>query len=183
MSDGRRDGTGGLTAWWREGPAIAPPPPPPGHGPRVGSRTEGRWARRRSLLWLLVVYVLLAGPIVGWYHTRLAIALFAVAMVPCWLLVVWRSPPKSVAVGEDWLRVRTTRSDRWVQTDQLVKAEVWFNWATRKLILEDRDGRRLIVDLADLNPVMLEAFRAAMRRSQAAGLRLNRVTESTLQLQ
>jgi hypothetical protein len=82
-----------------------------------------------------------------------------------------------VAVGENWLRVRTTRSDHWVQTDQLVKAEVWFNWATRKLILEDRDGRRLIVDLADLNPVMLEAFRAAMRRSQAAGLRLNRVTE------
>jgi hypothetical protein len=171
--------------WWHDGPAIQPPPPPPGLGPRVGSHTEGRWARWRlfgKLLLTLVVIWAVWGALHRWQPDRSTLTAGTVTLLGTWLLIVWASRPTSVAVGEDWLRIRTTRRDRWVRTDQLVKLDIWFNWANRRAVLQDRDGRRLTVDLDDLNPVMLETFRAAVRRSQAHGLRLGRAAATTLGL-
>jgi hypothetical protein len=105
-------------------------------------------------------------------------------LVGGWLVIVWAARPHSVAVGEDWLWLRSGRRDQWVKTDDLVKLNVWFNWTRRKLLLVDRAARRVTVDLGHLdeNPVIREAFLAAVRRSQARGLRLSRAAANTLGL-
>ena len=171
--------------WWRDGPATQPAPSPPGRGPRVGSWTEAKWPRRRGFLALLVVMTLVWTAL-GLLNGRFSpFPLWVGTLLGTWLVIVWRSRPRSVAVGEDWLWLRSGKHDGWVQTDDLIKLSVWFNWTRRKLILEDRAGRRLTVDLGFLaeNPVIHQAFLAAVRRSQAKGLTLNRAAANTLGLE
>jgi hypothetical protein len=53
-------------------------------------------------------------------------------------------------VGADWLRVRSPRSDDWVQTNQLVRLALEIRWTNRYLVMKDRDGRKLRVHLDEL---------------------------------
>ena len=185
MSDDHRDLSARLSAWWREEPAIQPAPSPPGLGRRVGSHTEGRWARRRGFVGLLVLMTLIwtaVGLLNGGFSP---LPLWAGTLLGTWLLMVWGSRPESVSVGEDWLWRRSGKRDWWVRTDDLAKLNVWFNWHRRKLLLEDRAGRRVTVDLGFLaeNPAIHQAFLDAVRRSQAGGLTLGRAAANTLGLE
>jgi hypothetical protein len=170
--------------WWRDAPAMQPPPPPSGHGPRLGSWTEGRWARRRLYLKLLLLMAVLWAVVAASHPTPPSYGFGLATLFATWLLIMYASPPKVIAVGEDWLRLRTTRRDAWVQTDQLARASLEYRWTRRLLALEDRGGRRLTVDLDDLfaNPVVREAFLAAVRRSLAGGMTANRGTAASLGL-
>jgi hypothetical protein len=170
--------------WWRDGPAMQPPPPPAGHGPRLGSWTEGRWARRRLYLKVLLVMVVLWAVVAASHPTPPSLGFGIATLLGTWLLIIYASPPKVIAVGQDWLRVRSTRRDAWVQTDELVRASLEYRWTRRLLELEDRNGRRLRVDLDDLfaNSVVSDAFLAAVRRSHAGGMVANRGTAATLGL-
>ncbi|HYY82165.1 MAG TPA: hypothetical protein VFD04_23715 [Actinomycetes bacterium] len=170
--------------WWRDGPALPPPAPPAGLGPRLGSWTEGRWARRRLFLKVLLALAVLWAVVALSHPTPPAYGFGLATLLATWLLLVYANPARAVAVGEDWLRVRAGRRDGWVRTDQLTRAALEVRWTRRLLALEDRGGRRLRVDLDELfaNPVVREAFLAAVRRSRAAGMTANRGTAATLSL-
>jgi hypothetical protein len=159
-------------------PVLPAPPPPPGHGERLAAWGMTRYARWRELLAGLVIMVSLGAPIVGWYRTPLSWVIAACTIVPGWLRGIYAFPPRSIAVGVDWLRVRSTRSDDWVQTDQLVRLALEIRWTNRYLRLEDREGRKLRVDLDDLraDQRVYEAFLSGVRHARSQGLTLSNRT-------
>jgi hypothetical protein len=143
-----------------------------------------RSARWKELLAGLAIMVALGAPIVDWYRTPLSWLIAACAIGPGWLLGVYAFPPRSIAVGADWLRVRTPRKDGWVQTTRLTRLALEIRWTNRYLQMEDRDGRKLRVDLDDLrsDQRVLDAFLSAVRHARAAGLTLNKATAAELGL-
>jgi hypothetical protein len=165
-------------------PALPAPPPPPGHGERVAAWGMTRSARWRELLAGLAIMVALGAPIVGWYRTPLSWLIAACTIGPCWLLGIYAFPPRSIAVGADWLRVRSTRKDGWVQTTRLTRLALEVRWTNRYLQMEDRDGRKLRVDLDDLHgdQRVFDAFLSAVRKARATGLTLNKATATELGL-
>jgi hypothetical protein len=165
-------------------PALPAPPPPPGHGERLAAWGMTRSARWRELVAGLAIMVALMAPIVGWYRTPLSWVIAVCTIGPGWLLGIYAFPPRSVAVGADWLRVRTPRRDNWVQTDRLTRVALEIRWTNRYLQLEDRDGRKLRVDLDDLraNRRVFDTFLSAVRHARSAGLTLNNATATELGL-
>jgi hypothetical protein len=166
-------------------PILPPPPPPPGQGERLASWGMTRYARWRELLAGLVIMVALAAPIVGWYRERASWVIVACIIGPTWLLLLYGFPPRSISVGRDWLRVRSTRADDWVRTDQLAKLSLEVRvTGGRYLAMEDRDGRKLRVDLSELseNPHVVELFLSAVRRARSRGLAMNKGTAKELGL-
>jgi hypothetical protein len=165
-------------------PILPAPPPPPGHRERLAAWGMTRSARWRELLAGLVIMVALGAPILGWYRTPLSWVIAACTIGPGWLLGIYAFPPRSIAVGTDWLRVRSTRRDGWVQTDQLTRLALEIRWTNRYLQMEDRDGRKLRVDLDDLraNPRVFDTFLAGVRRARSIGLTLNKATAKELGL-
>jgi hypothetical protein len=159
-------------------PVLPAPPPPPGHGKRLAAWGMTRYARWRELIAGLVTMVALAAPIVGWYRTPASWIIAACTIGPGWLLGIYAYPPRSIGVGADWLRVRSTRSDHWVQTNQLARLSLEIRWTNRYLVMEDREGRKLRVDLDDLraDQRVYEAFLFAVRHARSQGLILNRAT-------
>jgi hypothetical protein len=141
-----------------------------------------RHARWRELVAGLLLMVALSAPIVGWYRTPLAWIIAACTIGPGWLLGIYAFPLRSVGVGADWLRVRSTRSDHWVQTDRLARLALEIRWTNRYLVMEDRDGRRLRVDLDDLraDPRVYQAFLSAVGHARSRGLSLNKATAREL---
>jgi hypothetical protein len=89
-----------------------------------------------------------------------------------------RLPSCSIGVGADWLRVRSTRADDWVQTNQLVRLALEIRWINRYLVMEDCDGRKLRVHLDELrgNRRVIETFLSGVRRARSTGLTLNKAT-------
>jgi hypothetical protein len=162
--------------------AVPPPPPPTGHGERLAVWGHSRKARWRALLGALVGLTVLLAPVVGWYRERLSWIIAACTVVPGWLLMVYGYPSRSIAVGEDWLRVRTSRRDQWVRTDRLTKVLLEYRWTNRLLVLEDGDGRRLRVYLDELrqNPEVYKVFLRAVRHSRGRGLEMNKGTAREL---
>jgi hypothetical protein len=165
-------------------PAIEPAPSPPGLGRVVGSLIEGKRQRRRGFVAVLLTIVLIWMVWALLHRSFQPLPLWLGTLVGTWLLMVWVDRPQSVAVGADWLWLRSGRHDRWVKTDELAKVEFWGSWARRKLILRDRAGRRVTVDVGFLEekPALYAAFVDAVRRSQAAGLRLGLAAAGTLGL-
>jgi hypothetical protein len=143
-----------------------------------------RSARWRQLLGALLVMVVLFGLVVHGYRTRFSLLLVVVILLPGWLLLVRGFPARSVSVGDDWLRLRAGRRDGWVQSDRLTSAKLEQRWANRYLTLEDHEGRRLRIDLDDLeaNPEVFKVFQRAFRHSRQHGLRPNRATLAALRL-
>ena len=165
--------------------AVLPaPPPPPGHGERLAAWGTTRSARWRELLGGLVIMVALMAPILGWYRTPLSWLIAACTIGPGWLLLIYAYPARAIAVGVDWLRVRSTRKDGWVQTTRLTRLALEIRWTNRYLQMEDRDGRKLRVDLDDLHgdQRVFDAFLSAVRKARAAGLTLNKATATELGL-
>jgi hypothetical protein len=80
--------------------------------------------------------------------------------------------------------VRSTRSDDWVQTNQLVRLALEIRWTNRYLQMEDRDGRKLRVDLDDLraNQRVFDIFLSGVRHARSTGLTLNKATAMELGL-
>jgi hypothetical protein len=103
---------------------------------------------------------------------------------PGWLLGIYAFPPRSIGVGADWLRVRSTRSDDWVQTTQLVRLALEIRWTNRYLVMEDRDGRKLRVHLDELGSDrrVFAAFLSGVRHARSTGLTLNKATAMELGL-
>jgi hypothetical protein len=165
-------------------PVLPAPPPPPGHGERLAAWGMTRYARWRELVAGLVIMVALGAPIVGWYRTPLSWVIAACTIGPAWLLLIYAYPARSIAVGVDWLRVRSTRRDGWVQTNQLTRLALEIRWTNRYLQMEDRDGRKLRVDLDDLHgdQRVFDAFLSAVRKARAAGLTINKATATELSL-
>jgi hypothetical protein len=165
-------------------PALPAPPPPPGYGERLAAWGMTRSARWRELLAGLAIMVALGAPIVDWYRTPLSWLIAACTIGPAWLLGIYAFPARSVAVGADWLRVRTSRRDDWVQTDRLTRLALEIRWTNRYLQMEDRDGRKLRVDLDDLraNRRVFDTFVSAVRHARSAGLTLNKATATELGL-
>lgn len=164
-------------------PSIPPPPPPPGQGERLASWGMTRYARWREAIAGLVIMVGLAAPLVGWYRERASWVIVACIIGPTWLLLLYGFPPRSISVGRDWLRVRSTRADDWVRTDQLAKLSLEVRvTGGRYLAMEDRDGRTLRVDLSELseNPHVVELFLSAVRRARSRGLAMNKGTAKEL---
>lgn len=87
-------------------------------------------------------------------------------------------------MGADWLRVRSTRADDWVQTNQLVRLALEIRWINRYLVMEDCDGRKLRVHLDELrgNRRVIETFLSGVRRARSTGLTLNKATTTELGL-
>jgi hypothetical protein len=143
-----------------------------------------RYARWRELVAGLVIMVALGAPIVGWYRTPASWIIAACTIGPGWLLGIYGFPPRSIGVGADWLRVCSTRSDDWVQTNQLVRLGLEIRWTNRYLVMEDRDGRKLRVDLDDLraNRRVFDTFVSAVRHARSTGLTLNKATAMELGL-
>jgi hypothetical protein len=165
-------------------PVLPAPPPPPGHGERLAAWGMTRYARWRELLAGLVIMVALGAPIVDWYRTPLSWVIAVCTIGPGWLLGIYAFPPRSIGVGADWLRVRSTRSDDWVQTNQLVRLGLEIRWTNRYLVMEDRDGRKLRVHLDDLraNRRVFDTFVSAVRHARSTGLTLNKATAMELGL-
>jgi hypothetical protein len=142
-----------------------------------------RHQRWRELAAALVIMVALAAPVVGWYWERASLVIAACTIGPGWLLTIYGYPPRSISVGRDWLRVRSTRADDWVRTDQLTKLSLEVRLpGARYLAMEDRDGRKLRVNLSELseNPHVVELFLSAVRRARARGLAMNKGTAKEL---
>jgi hypothetical protein len=164
-------------------PVLPPPPPPPGQGERLASWGMTRYARWREAIAGLVIMVGLAAPLVGGYRERASWVIAACTIGPTWLLLLYGFPPRSISVGRDWLRVRTTRDDHWVRTDQLTKLSLEIRLpGARYLAMEDRDGRKLRVNLSELseNPHVVEPFLSAVRRARSRGLVMNKGTAKEL---
>lgn len=162
--------------------AVPPPSPPPGHGKRLAAWGHSRGTRWRGLSAALVAMVLLLAPVVGWYRERVSWIIAACTVVPAWLLILYGYPSRSIAVGEDWLRLRSTRRDGWVRTDRLTRVLLEIRWTNRFLVLEDSDGRRLRVDLSELreNPEVYKHFLRGVRHSRGRGLVMNKGTAREL---
>jgi hypothetical protein len=122
--------------------------------------------------------VVLMAPIVGWYRTPLSWIIAACTIGPGWLLLIYAYPARSIGVGEDWLRVRSNRKDAWVQTNQLIRLALEIRWTNHYLVMEDRDGRKLRVDLNELrgNQRVFRAFQSAVGHARSRGLTLNKAT-------
>jgi hypothetical protein len=165
-------------------PVLPAPPPPPGHGERLAAWGTTRHARWRELLGGLAIMVALMAPILGWYRTPLSWVIAACTIGPGWLLLIYAYPARSIAVGADWLRVRSTRRDGWVQTNQLTRLALEIRWTNRYLQMEDRDGRRLRVDLDELrgDRRVFDTFLSGVRRARSTGLTLNKATAMELGL-
>jgi hypothetical protein len=163
-------------------PILPAPPPPPGKGERLASWGMTRYKRWRELVAGLVIMVALMAPIVGWYQTPASWIIALATIGPGWLLGIYAYQPRSISVGADWLRVRSTRADDWVQTTQLARLALEIRLTNRYLVMEDRDGRKLRVHLADLggNPRVVEVFLSAVRRARSQGLALNKATAKEL---
>jgi hypothetical protein len=163
-------------------PVLPVPPPPPGHGERLAAWGMTRYARWRELVAGLAIMVALGAPIVDWYRTSLSWVIAVCTIGPGWLLGIYAYPPRSISVGTDWLRVRSTRRDGWVQTNQLTRLALEIRWTNRYLQMEDRDGRKLRVDLDDLHADrrVYEAFLSAVRHARSGGLALNKATAREL---
>src|SRR5215211_1421885 len=149
-------------------PVLPAPPPPPGHGERLAAWGMTRYERWRELVAGLVIMVALGAPIVGWYRTPAS-----------WIIAAC-----TIGVGADWLRVRSTRSDDWVQTNQLVRLALEIRWTNRYLVMEDRDGRKLRVYLDELRSDrrVFAAFLSGVRHARSTGLTLNKATAMELGL-
>ena len=162
--------------------AVPPPSPPPGHGERLAAWGHTRGARWRGLLSALGILILLVAPISGWYRTRFSLILAACTILPGWLLMIYGYPSRSIAVGEDWLRVRSSRRDQWVRTDRLTRALLEIRWTNRYLVLEDADRRKLRVNLDELrqNPEVYKVFLRGVRHSRGRGLEMNKGTAREL---
>ena len=95
-----------------------------------------------------------------------------------------RLPSPLDRVGADWLRVRSTRSDDWVQTNQLVRLALEIRWTNRYLVMEDRDGRKLRVHLDELRSDrrVFAVFLSGVRHARSTGLTLNKATAMELGL-
>jgi hypothetical protein len=143
-----------------------------------------RYARWRELVAGLVIMVALGAPIVGWYRTPASWIIAACTIGPGWLLGIYGFPPRSIGVGADWLRVCSTRSDDWVQTNQLVRLGLEIRWTNRYLVMEDRDARKLRVHLDELRSDrrVFEAFLSGVRHARSTGLTLNKATAIELGL-
>jgi len=143
-----------------------------------------RYERWRELVAGLVIMVALGAPIVGWYRTPASWIIAACTIGPGWLLGIYAFPPRSIGVGADWLRVRSTRSDDWVQTNQLVRLALEIRWTNRYLVMEDRDGRKLRVYLDELRSDrrVFAAFLSGVRHARSTGLTLNKATAMELGL-
>jgi len=143
-----------------------------------------RSARWRELLAGLAIMVALGAPIVDWYRTPLSWVIAVCIIGPAWLLGIHAFPARSVAVGADWLRVRTSRRDDWVRTDRLTRLALEIRWTNRYLQMEDRDGRKLRVDLDDLraNQRVFDIFVSAVRHARSTGPTLNKATAMGLGL-
>jgi hypothetical protein len=128
--------------------------------------------------------VALGAPIVGWYQTPASWIIAACTIGPGWLLGIYGFPPRSIGVGADWLRVRSTRSDDWVQTNQLVRLALEIRWTNRYLVMEDRDRGKLWVHLAGLrgNRRVFAAFLSGVGHARSTGLTLNKATAMELGL-
>ena len=165
-------------------PVLPAPPPPPGHGERLAAWGMTRYARSRELVAGLVIVVALMAPIVGRYRTPASWIIAACTIGPGWLLGIYAFLPRSIGVGADWLRVRSTRSDDWVQINQLVRLALEVRWTNRYLVMEERDGRKLRVHLDDLrgHQRVYEAFLSAVRHARCQGLTLNKATAMELGL-
>jgi hypothetical protein len=165
-------------------PVLPAPLPPPGHGERLAAWGMTRYARWRELVAGLVIMVALGAPIVGWYRTPASWIIAACTIGPGWLLGIYGFPPRSIGVGADWLRVRSTRSDDWVQTNQLVRLALEIRWTNRYLVMEDRDGRKLRVHLDELRSDrrVFAAFLSGVRHARSTGLTLNKATAMELGL-
>jgi hypothetical protein len=165
-------------------PVLPAPPPPSGHGERLAAWATTRYARWRELVAGLVIMVALMAPIVGWYRTPASWIIAACTIGPGWLLGIYGFPPRSIGVGADWLRVRSPRSDDWVQTNQLVRLALEIRWTNRYLVMEDRDGRKLRVHLAELrgDRRVFAAFLSGVRHARSTGLTLNKATAMELGL-
>jgi hypothetical protein len=165
-------------------PVLPAPPPPPGHGERLAAWGMTRYARWRELVAGLVITVALMAPIVGWYRTPASWIIAACTIGPGWLLGIYGFPPRSIGVDADWLRVRSTRSDDWVQTNQLVRLALEIRWTNRYLVMEDRDGRKLRVHLDELGSDrrVFAAFLSGVRHARSTGLTLNKATAMELGL-
>ena len=79
-------------------------------------------------------------------------------------------------------RVSGTRDDNWVQTNHLTRLALEIRWTNRYLVMEDRDGRKLRVDLDDLrsNGQVYEVFLRGVRHSRSRGLTMNKGTAREL---
>jgi hypothetical protein len=128
--------------------------------------------------------VALGASIVGWYQTPASWIIAACTIGPGWLLGIYGFPPRSIGVGADWLRVRSTRSDDWVQTNQLVRLALEIRWTNRYLVMEDRDRGKLWVHLAGLrgNRRVFAAFLSGVGHARSTGLTLNKATAMELGL-
>jgi hypothetical protein len=128
--------------------------------------------------------VALGAPIVGWYRTPASWIIAACTIGPGWLLGIYGFPPRSIGVGADWLRVRSTRSDDWVQTNQLVRLALEIRWTNRYLVMEDRDGRKLRVHLDELGSDrrVFAVFLSGVRHARSTGFTLNKATAMELGL-
>jgi hypothetical protein len=128
--------------------------------------------------------VALGASIVGWYQTPASWIIAACTIGPGWLLGIYAFPPRSIGVGADWLRVRSTRSDDWVQTNQLVRLALEIRWTNRYLVMEDRDRGKLWVHLAGLrgNRRVFAAFLSGVGHARSTGLTLNKATAMELGL-
>src|ERR671930_296682 len=78
--------------WWRDGPALPPPAPPAGLGPRLGSWTEGRWARRRLFLKVLLALAVLWAVGALSHPTPPAYGFGLATLLATWLLLVYANP-------------------------------------------------------------------------------------------
>lgn len=105
-------------------------------------------------------------------------------IIPCWLLIIYGFRAHSIGAGAEWLRWYSRTRDRWVRTDDLVKVSYEPRWLTPYLVLKDRDGRYLRVDLDELraSPPLYRLVIEGVKRSQAKGLRLNLGTARELGL-
>ena len=176
---GRRGGPAGfLLDLFSQEPAVPPPPPPAGMGEAVASFAATRSAFRRSQLKLLAVILALAA-LVGsrFWPWDLTDWLILLGMsLPCWLLLTVGDRPPAISVGENWLRVAPEPPGQegpvWVRTDQLTRIDQEMRFIRPVLVLHDRQGRVVKVELAELkaNPAVFEVFCQAARRSYENGL-------------
>lgn len=180
---------GSLPGGEHPAPALPPPAPPPGLGERlaVSSRT---WAAfwREALKALLVISVIAAaGTLLQVRETaghpwRSGFAFAAVFVLATWLVLLYVTPPLSIAAGDGWLAVRRWRRVRWVRTDRLAEVKVL---TPRTMRLKDRDGHKLRLSLGDLrsNAKLFEVFTQGLRHSVETGMKpMDRTTLGFLQL-
>ena len=140
--------------------------PPPGQGPVIASYEGNRVESLKVALCgaLLITAVLSLGRGLSWmglWQTWLTLCVFALGIYASSRKV------KQCYAGVDWL----ARGKKWVSTSHLTSAECHARRTELEILLADKEGRSLEVDLSVLqkNPVIWESTRKAIIDSIASG--------------